>query len=147
MTPPTAGSRNKLRQKSARRDCYLRHSGFIVQALSLRLPTAEARVQFQVRSYKICSGPNDIGADFLRVLVSPVNSHFLNYSIFMNHSITDFTSTHKQTSYAGEVNNIQIEKTITNNRHMSKSNIQVATIENTVRGIRSRLFWTSARRP
>jgi hypothetical protein len=39
------------------------------------------------------------------------------------------TFTHKQTSYAGEVDNIQIEKTIANNGLMNKSNTQAAIIE------------------
>jgi acetate kinase len=57
-------------------------------------------------------------------------------------------STYKQTTtYAGEVSNIQIEKTITNNGRMNKSNTHAATIEIPIRGIRTRLFWTSGRRP
>jgi hypothetical protein len=58
-------------------------------------------------------------------------------------------STRKQTttSYAGEVSNVEIEKTITDNGHMNKSNTQAATIEIPIRGIRTRLFWTSGRHP
>jgi hypothetical protein len=46
-------------------------------------------------------------------------------------------STHKQTtaSYAGEVNNVQIEKTITNNGHMNRSNTQATSVEIPIRGI------------
>jgi hypothetical protein len=44
-------------------------------------------------------------------------------------------SSHKQTSsFAREVNNIQIEKTVRNNGRMDKSNTQVATVENPNRG-------------
>jgi hypothetical protein len=38
-------------------------------------------------------------------------------------------------------------KTITNNGRMNKSNTEAATIEIPIRGIRTRLFWTSERRP
>jgi hypothetical protein len=52
---------------------------------------------------------------------------------------------HEQTSasYAGKVSNIQIEKTITNNEHMNKSNTQAAITEIPIRGTQTRLFWTS----
>jgi hypothetical protein len=39
----------------------------IAQAVSLRLPTATARVQFRVRSCEICGGKIGTGAGFLRV--------------------------------------------------------------------------------
>jgi hypothetical protein len=42
------------------------------QAVSRRLPTAEARVRAQVRSCGICGGQNCAGACFLRVLRFPL---------------------------------------------------------------------------
>jgi hypothetical protein len=44
----------------------------IVQAVSLRLPTAVASDRAQVRSCGICGGQNDIRAGFLRVLRLPL---------------------------------------------------------------------------
>jgi hypothetical protein len=44
----------------------------IAQAVSRWCPTAEARVQAQVRSCGICGGQSDIGAGFLRVLRFPL---------------------------------------------------------------------------
>jgi hypothetical protein len=44
----------------------------IAQAVSRRLPTAAARVRFQVRSCVICGGQSGTGAGFLRVLRFPL---------------------------------------------------------------------------
>jgi hypothetical protein len=44
----------------------------IAQAVSRRLPTAEARVRVQVRSCEICGGRSDIEAGFFRVLRFPL---------------------------------------------------------------------------
>jgi hypothetical protein len=44
----------------------------MAQAVSRRLPTAAARVRAQVESCGICGGQNGTGADFLRILRSPL---------------------------------------------------------------------------
>jgi hypothetical protein len=44
----------------------------IVQEVSRRLPTAAARVQFEVNSCGICGGQSGAGADLLRVLRFPL---------------------------------------------------------------------------
>jgi hypothetical protein len=50
-------------------DCTIAQAA---QAVSRRLPTAEARVRSQVRSCGICGGQSGTGAGFLRVLRFPL---------------------------------------------------------------------------
>jgi hypothetical protein len=53
--------------------CYLFQFGrAIVEAVSLWLPTASARVQSRVWSSGICGGQRGVGAGFLRVLRFPL---------------------------------------------------------------------------
>jgi hypothetical protein len=52
--------------------CILPKGGAIVQAVSLWLPTAAARVRARVWSSEICGGQSGAGAGFLRVLRFPL---------------------------------------------------------------------------
>jgi hypothetical protein len=53
-------------------NCKVQAGRAIAQAVSRRLPTAAARVRFQVRSCGICDEQSGTGAGFLRVLRFPL---------------------------------------------------------------------------
>jgi hypothetical protein len=52
-------------------------------------PTVAARVRAHVRSCGSCGGQSGTGAGILRVLVSPANSHFTDYSTLIINLSTD----------------------------------------------------------
>lgn len=65
--------------------CNFKKGHVKAQTVSRRLPIVVARVRSQFRSCRVCGGQNGTRECFLRVVVSPANSHTTKCSMLIHH--------------------------------------------------------------